>query len=548
VLPLLTLSIALAVPVPADLDGDGYDATVDCNDDDPAIHPNAGEACEPQGTLQIDDDCDGDPNTATPCTVNGDTLDCEGAAWFVDLSDPLDHVPASLTPAQLAALAQSGFVWDPTWQPPDDAVGRYYFDRDADGHGDAQMQGVWLCDVQAAVDAGLGPQRSRTDCDDSNTFVNPSSAEVCDRLDNNCNDLIDEPTAAITEEVDPACEWHTRDQDADGWGDADADPDPALAERFCICPFYEQLVFDGFSVVQVPEPEVCAHWEGDDAAYGHVIGGVCYVKDDRDCDDLNANLKPFGPDDVQMEFLDGVDNDCSGAMPVLELDCDGDGAIPLLPVLSQDLLDDPAEVAIANAAQVGLASCIGLEAPALVCDAVSDDTVPLTCNTATGLWEVALSWLDEADALATPNGVAHDVGDCGRWDCDDACPLRCQGADEVCDGLDNDCAAAIADALAGTSPDDLDGLADSMGAGPKPGVVAAEEFDDDGDGLLTCDGDTTEIAVEQTCETLPPASGDGTADPAEPEASAACGCASGGSGGWGWLAVFVAALRRRRAA
>lgn len=37
-----------------DQDGDGFDASVDCDDQDPDIHPNATESCN-----GVDDDCDG---------------------------------------------------------------------------------------------------------------------------------------------------------------------------------------------------------------------------------------------------------------------------------------------------------------------------------------------------------------------------------------------------------------------------------------------------------------------------------------------------------
>ena len=111
-----------------DEDGDGYPASVDCNDTNELIFPNATESCN-----GIDDDCD-------------------------DLIDEGESLEGS-----------------PIW----------YLDQDQDQFGNEEQF------LQSCMQPPNHVLRSG-DCDDGNDQINPEQAEQCDGIDNNCSGVIDD--------------------------------------------------------------------------------------------------------------------------------------------------------------------------------------------------------------------------------------------------------------------------------------------------------------------------------------------------------------------
>ncbi|MCP4810504.1 MAG: hypothetical protein GY884_34660 [Proteobacteria bacterium] len=120
--------------VAVDADEDGFDETVDCDDSDAAVNPDATEVCD-----GLDNDCD-------------DLVD--------DADDSLD--------------ASTGVS--------------FYVDADGDtyGAGDAQ----WSCE-SAGVD-------NADDCDDAVAQVNPGAAEVCNDVDDDCDGLVDDDDDSVS--------------------------------------------------------------------------------------------------------------------------------------------------------------------------------------------------------------------------------------------------------------------------------------------------------------------------------------------------------------
>ena len=84
---LATTSVCIAgscTLVVVDMDVDGYDSTVDCDDNNPDVYPNAAELCD-----GLDNDCDGEVDEGLDDDSDGDSLtDCD--ELFIYLTDPLD--------------------------------------------------------------------------------------------------------------------------------------------------------------------------------------------------------------------------------------------------------------------------------------------------------------------------------------------------------------------------------------------------------------------------------------------------------------------------
>ena len=100
----------------------------------------------------------------------------------------------------------------------DEGVTQTFFaDKDGDGFGDPD-------DIMEACDVLEGYVVGGNDCDDDNDTVFPAAEELCDGLDNDCDETIDEDVGDL----------FYIDADGDGVGDSEqvvtqCDPDLGLA-------------------------------------------------------------------------------------------------------------------------------------------------------------------------------------------------------------------------------------------------------------------------------------------------------------------------------
>jgi hypothetical protein len=498
----------------------------DCDDSDDQIHPGAAERCNGE-----DDDCDGEVDEELQETwyADGDgdgfgdadetTESCDpGEGWIADGSD-CDDSDALVNPG--AAEICNGIDDDCDGLTDDDddevgSTGSWYQDADGDGWGD-EASAVERCEQPSGSSGTPG------DCDDGDPEVNPSALERCNGVDDDCDGSVDENDAM------DVSTWY-RDGDSDGYGDGsrsalaceqpsgfvadDADCDDGDDDIF---PGADELCdgvdndCDGSSDEGDAVDASSFYADTDADGYGDAgsVISACtapsgHVADATDCDDTEAAVNPGAAeicnelDDDCDGLTDDEDPDLSGAGTwYIDYDADGYGSSAYT---TQACLQPSGWVG-------GATDCDDTDAAvnpagAEVCNGIDDDCDGLTDDddSVTGTWSFHLDadgdgWGDPSssvEACEAPSGYEGD-----GTDCDDGDAAVHPGAEEHCDGVDEDCDGSVdEDAVDGETwyaDSDADGYGDpsvTTEACDQPSGYVADTSDcDDSDpGDLDSDG------------------------------------------------------------
>ncbi|RYZ42154.1 MAG: hypothetical protein EOO71_08965 [Myxococcaceae bacterium] len=462
------------------------------------------QACSaPAGYVESNSDCDDTRSTVNPSAIevcnglddNCDTKQDVNATWYADLDQDGFGSDAPYPPLVVAVCGSAPVGYANNKDDCNDrnplVVGpkEWHLDSDGDGFGDAskpikactQPAGYvandkdcddlaasvteifWYADADAdgfgnratPISACSGPPAGYvaldTDCNDTTALVSPLQTEVCNGVDDNCTNGVDEGVKST---------WY-HDGDGDGFGD------PMSSVQACSAPagyladssdcndasasinpdttWYVDTDSDGFGVDAASNVKACVRPTG-------------YSAVKTDCDDNRNTTHPGA-----LEFCNGVDDDCNSTIDDSTAvdtatwfqDSDGDGhgglskstkacSKPAGYASSSDDCNDSNKDMFPGNAEV----CDGLDNN---CDFEKDEDVKSTFyqDSDGDGFGTPLSFKLVCSA---PTGYVSN-----NQDCNDTNGNVAPGHAEVCNGVDDNCDGVADDGVKVTYYADLDG-------------------------------------------------------------------------------------------
>ena len=392
------------------------------------------------------------------------------------------------------------------------------------------------------------------DCNDQDAAIHPSASELCDGIDNDCDEEVDE---------DGQNTFYA-DGDQDGYGDPDAatvgcNAPSGYVSNSADCRDTNDTIYPGATEICDGEDQNCdgviddgvttrlyADLDGDGFGDAEAPLDVCGLPDgtsrnDDDCDDSVAEIYP-GAD----ELCNGIDDNCDGDAdegavdaPAWYYDGDGDtygncrsvvyaceppgGYVAVDSALDCDCNDGDAGVNPGEAE---------------ICDGRTDENCDGQTDE-TGATGGTVWYADsDRDGYGDPTGSVSACSAPANYvanadDCDDGSRSISPSATEVCNGLDDDCDGSIDSGAANPSTwyrdADSDGVGDAAstttGCNAPVGYVATSGDCNDADPAVSsgaaetcngmdddCDGTVDDAAVDASTW-YDDADGDGYGDP-----------------------------------
>ena len=360
----------------------------DCNDSDPKISPNQSEICD-----ELDNDCDGDIDEEVLLTFYEDQ-DNDGfggdSIYACTIPDNAIIQGGDCDDLETRTYPGAPEICDEQDNNCDGVINEeaydallWFLDSDNDGYGDPSVS-EYNCEQPN------GYVENDEDCDDENVNVAPNISEICDGIDNNCNDLSDEF-------ADDASIWYI-DYDSDGFGS------------------------DTYTLVECNLPEG-------------------YVSNNEDCNDFSSEIHPNAD-----EICDGINNDC-------DINTDEDVIDPSLWYVDNDNdgFGSPSDSVTTCIPDDGFVqnntdcddSAISIHPNAIeICDEKDNN-----CNDVIDEFSSdATVWYADVDDDGH-GSMINFIRDCSQPagyvlssdDCDDGNSDSYPGAPEICDEEDNDC-------------------------------------------------------------------------------------------------------------
>ena len=406
----------------------GYVAgSTDCNDNAASVHPGASESCN-----GVDDNCSGATDEGFSLGGSCGTGKCAGGTMVCSG----DHASTVCSTAGLAVSETCNSIDDNCDGTTDEGVKTtFYRDADNDTYGNSAV-------TTQACSAPTGYVAGSTDCNDGANSVHPGATETCNGVDDNCNAATDETFTLGGACGTGKCAGGTTVCSSDHTTTVCSTAGLAVSET---CNGQD----DNCNGTTDEGVKTTFYKDNDGDTYGNALSTAqacsappTYVANSTDCNDNSSAVHPGAA-----EICNGIDDNCTGGV----------------------------DEGFSLGGSCGVGKCAG---GTMVCSSDHTTTVCSTAGNATS--EICNSIDDNCDG-STDEGVkttfyadsdGDSYGDAGstklactapsnyvvdNTDCNDGSASVHPGANEVCNGIDDNCSGVTDEGVTTTYYRDADG-------------------------------------------------------------------------------------------